>query len=178
VGNPGFIVPFAAVNRRGSPAFLDGWHKHHLITTQCMADRELQPIFNAMRSYGANLHDFRINGMLLPAIENQAHAANLPLHIVGHKIYNMWVHEHLHAIRRFCGVFQAAPAARSYAAVILGFLTLAYLRRAVASVGYGSIDETPLLNLSDRDIGTILRAVERLAVHSRQKKCGPQAALS
>lgn len=178
VGNPGLIVPFAAVNRRGSPAFLDGWHKHHLITTQCIDDQELQPIFHAMRVHGANLYDFRINGMLLPAIESQARRANLPLHIVGHKVYNMRVHEHLHTIRRFCGSFQVAAVAQSHAAAILGFLTLAYLRRAVTSVGYGSIDETPVLNLSDGDIHKILRSVERLATHSGQKKCGPEAALS
>lgn len=129
----------------------------------------MQPIFNAMRAHGVNLQDFRFNGMLLPAVETQAQAANLPLHVVGHTAYNASVHEHLHTIRRICDSIRVT-AVRHYAAIALGLFTLVYLRRAVVSVGYGSIDETPLFSLANGDVDPILMAAQSRLLSAADKK--------
>jgi hypothetical protein len=171
------ITPFASVNSRGSPNYLDGWHKHHVFTSQCRNDRELHLIFVAMEARGVSLNDFRFNGMLLPAVERESHRANLPLHVVGHKFYNHGLLEHLHQIRRLCDTTKTARG-RNFAAAALGLFTLAHLRRAIRSVGHGSIDETPILGLTDVDIDCVIAHCESGCDPLWTKKCGREAAFS
>jgi hypothetical protein len=171
------ITPFASVNSRGSANYLDGWHKHHVFTSQCRNDRELNLLFVAMEARGVSLNDFRFNGMLLPAVEKESRRANLPLHVVGHKLYNKGLLEHLHQIRRFCETIRT-DAVQNFAAAALGLFTLAHLRGAIQSVGHGSIDETPILRLTDADIDRVIARCESGCDPLWTKKCGREAAFS
>lgn len=92
-------LPFAAVNVRGRPGFVEGLQRHHLIPRAVSRSAALARFLTAIEAYGT-LHDFRRNGLMLPARETGAIRMGLPLHRGPHRSYSEMVAERLGAIER------------------------------------------------------------------------------
>lgn len=89
---------FATVNRAGSACFRKGWQKHHLLPRQIASRRGFASLFAAIRPAALWLDDFDRNGVLLPASEQAASRARLPLHRGPHRAYNELVIERVGTI--------------------------------------------------------------------------------
>ena len=92
-------VPFHAVNRPHHPGYVDGLQRHHLIPRALPQQRCFVSLFAALGNQ-AGLHDFRRNGMMLPAREAAALRMGLPLHRGPHRTYSEMVAERLGEIER------------------------------------------------------------------------------
>ncbi|MCX7677311.1 MAG: AHH domain-containing protein [Alteraurantiacibacter sp.] len=62
--------------------------RHHLIPRQLLRDRRLARLFDAVGRERIGLDDFRVNGLLLPSVEQAAMVLGLPLHRGPHRRYN------------------------------------------------------------------------------------------
>lgn len=89
---------FATVNRAGSACFREGWQKHHLLPRQTASRRGFVSLFAALRPAAVWIDDFDSNGVLLPATEEAASHARLPLHRGPHRVYNELVFERVGTI--------------------------------------------------------------------------------
>ena len=94
---PGPRIPFAAVNRPDRPGYVAGLQRHHLIP-RALVERRCFAVLLASLAGLAGLHDFRRNGVLLPASEEGAVRMGLPLHRGPHRDYSAMVAERLGAI--------------------------------------------------------------------------------
>ena len=90
-------IPFRAVNRPGWPGYVRGLQRHHLIP-RALENRACFTTLFAAIGGRELLHDFRRNGLLLPASEEGAIRMGLPLHRGPHRDYNAAVADRLGAI--------------------------------------------------------------------------------
>ena len=121
-GNRGGSLPFAAVNRPGRPGYARDLQRHHLLPRQAIGWPALQGMFEAIGHQRIGFHDFRRNGMLLPARESAVVRLGLPLHLGPHREYNCMVIEKL-------GIIEAGWA-RQRARRVLFFWVVAVITLA------------------------------------------------
>ncbi len=88
-------LPFRSVNRPGKPGYSAGMQRHHLLPRQVLLDRKLMRLFDAVGRELVGFDDFRVNGLLLPSLEQAALVLGLPLHRGPHRRYNEVVAERL-----------------------------------------------------------------------------------
>ena len=84
-------LPFRAVNRRGTPTYDPALQRHHLLPRQLLGRRCFGAFFRALGHERIGFHDFRRNGLLLPAREEAVERLALPLHRGPHHDYNAMV---------------------------------------------------------------------------------------
>ncbi|WP_338465836.1 AHH domain-containing protein [Novosphingobium sp. ZN18A2] len=98
-------LSFRAVNRPGDAAYDAGLQRHHILPRQLLRRRSLAAMLEALGAERTGFHDFRRNGMLLPASRVAARRIGLPLHRGPHRHYNEMVIERV-------GRIEAAWSAR------------------------------------------------------------------
>ena len=86
-------LPFRAVNRKDTPGYQPGMQRHHLLPCQLLSQRCFGPLFDSIGRDRLGFHDFRSNGLLLPASGESALRLLLPLHRGPHRDYNAMVAE-------------------------------------------------------------------------------------
>lgn len=86
-------IPFRSVNRKDKPDFQPGMQRHHLLPCQLASQRCFGPLFDAIGRDRLGFDDFRLNGLLLPAVGEWAFRLGLPLHRGPHRDYNTMVAE-------------------------------------------------------------------------------------
>ena len=86
-------IPFRSVNRRGSSGYDPGFQRHHLLPRQLLNRRCFGRFFRALDYRSVGFHDFRANGLLLPANEEATLRVGMPLHRGPHRAYNEVVME-------------------------------------------------------------------------------------
>jgi hypothetical protein len=124
-------LPFKAVNTRGQPDYQPGMQRHHLLPRQLMFHRSLAPMLDAVGRDQVGFSDFRRNGVLLPASDEMAERAGLPLHRGPHRRYNAMVAERIGQIEAgWARRRSASPlSAQAEAAMRLKLLQKALRRR-------------------------------------------------
>lgn len=87
------IIPFRAVNCWGAPGYRPGLQRHHLIPCELLTKPCFGRVLNALGEERNRMHDFRRNGLLLPATDSAAASLGLPLHRGPHRRYTELVFE-------------------------------------------------------------------------------------
>ncbi len=121
-------LPFRSVNRPGKPGYSAGMQRHHLLPRQLLRDRTLVRLFEAVGRDLVGFDDFRVNGLLLPSLEQAAMVLGLPLHRGPHRRYNEVVAERLGQIE---AGWQKARAACSDQAARDVLMRMRLLQRAL-----------------------------------------------
>ncbi|KAH2819199.1 hypothetical protein KXV85_003561, partial [Aspergillus fumigatus] len=86
-------LPFRAVNRAGSIDYDPGLQRHHLLPRQLLSRPCFAAMFDMIGCDRLGFHDFRRNGLLLPADGAAAMRMGLPLHRGPHRDCNALVVE-------------------------------------------------------------------------------------
>lgn len=86
--NQRVVLPFGSVNVAGQPGYSPGLQRHHLIPRQLLGSAALGRMIARLGLDRLGFHDFRRNGLLLPASEAAALRIGLPLHRGPHRGYN------------------------------------------------------------------------------------------
>lgn len=86
-------LPFRSVNVAGRPGYAAGLQRHHILPRQLLGSGSLGPMIGALGVCRLGFHDFRRNGLLLPASDEAALRIGLPLHRGPHRSYNEMVSE-------------------------------------------------------------------------------------
>ncbi len=87
------IIPFRAVNCRDASGYRPGLQRHHLIPCEILTKLCFRRVLSALGPEQSRLHDFRRNGLLLPANDDAAASLGLPLHRGPHRRYTELVFE-------------------------------------------------------------------------------------
>lgn len=87
------VLSFRAVNRKGHPGYDPGLQKHHVLPRQLLGLNCFDAMFEAVKRERPLFHDFRSNGLLLPAREAASLRMGLPMHRGPHRHYNTMVIE-------------------------------------------------------------------------------------
>ena len=120
---PGPPIPFAAVNRPGYPGYQPGLQRHHLIPRALVERGCFESLLRGL-GLRAGFHDFRRNGVLLPASEEGAVRMGLPLHRGPHRDYSAMVAERLGEIESRWSVRRDRHEALRAVAALQGRLRL------------------------------------------------------
>lgn len=88
-------LPFRSVNVRGSPGYNAGLQRHHVLPRQLLDARGITDLIEGVGVNTLGFHDFRRNGLLLPATDEAAMRLGLPLHRGPHQSYNELVIERM-----------------------------------------------------------------------------------
>lgn len=80
-------LPFRAVNVQGSPGYMPDLQRHHILPREVLGKASLDCLFATIRPERVGYHDFRRNGLLLPATEPAVVRTGLPLHRGPHVRY-------------------------------------------------------------------------------------------
>ncbi len=121
-------IPFRSVNVPGKPGYKGGLQRHHLLPRQLLGRRAFTRMICAIGPERIGFHDFRRNGLLLPATEQGAQAIGLPLHRGPHSTYSEMV------IERFGQVEMGWSRTRRYddeLAALEALMRLDLLQRAL-----------------------------------------------
>mgnify|MGYP002885719553 CR=1 FL=1 len=94
----------------GRPGYAPGLQRHHLVPRQVLKSAALGHMIARIGVSRLGVHDFRRNGMLLPASEHAAIRFGLPLHRGPHHRYNELVMERAGQIEAQWGRQRAAGA--------------------------------------------------------------------
>lgn len=86
-------ISFRLVNRRGMPGYNPALQRHHLLPQQLLSSRCFSAMFDAIGPERLKFHDFRTNGLLLPATDQASLRTGMPLHRGPHNRYNAVVME-------------------------------------------------------------------------------------
>jgi len=86
-------LPFGSVNVAGQPGYAPDLQRHHLIPRQLLGSEALGSMIGRLGTDRLGFHDFRRNGLLLPATEVTALRIGLPMHRGPHRCYNELVLE-------------------------------------------------------------------------------------
>lgn len=86
-------LPFGSVNVPGQPGYAPELQRHHLVPRQVLGSNALGRMIARLGIDRLGFHDFRRNGLLLPASEVTALRIGLPLHRGPHRSYNELVLE-------------------------------------------------------------------------------------
>lgn len=82
------MLPFSSVNVPGRPGYSPDLQRHHLIPRQVLGSASIGRMLARLGIGRLGFHDFRRNGLLLPASEHAALKFRLPLHRGPHRDYN------------------------------------------------------------------------------------------
>lgn len=80
-------LPFRAVNQPGQPGYNPGLQRHHVLPRQLAATPGLVAMIEELGEE-LGIDDFRRNGLLLPATDQEAKRMALPLHRGPHREYS------------------------------------------------------------------------------------------
>jgi hypothetical protein len=129
-------LPFRTVDRRDSPGFEPGMQRHHLMPLQLLKAHCFGPLFDEIGRERLDLHDFRANGLLLPASDGAAVRIGLPLHRGPHRTYNEMVAERVGQVESGWSSLRlrAPEVALDQALMRLGLLQRALKRRLLSPV--------------------------------------------
>lgn len=86
-------LSFRAVNMQGRPGYVPDLQRHHLLPRALLGKPSLDCLFATIKPERVGYHDFRRNGMLLPATETGVLRLGLPLHRGPHGRYTELVLE-------------------------------------------------------------------------------------
>ena len=86
-------IPFRSVNMPGQAGYHPGLQRHHLLPRALLGRRAFSPMIAMLGTDQVGFHDFRRNGLLLPATESGAVRIGLPLHRGPHGTYSEMVTE-------------------------------------------------------------------------------------
>jgi hypothetical protein len=86
-------LPFRSVNRRAGFDYQPGLQRHHLLPRELLRRPCFARLIGRLGTRAIGFHDFRRNGLLLPASEPTALSTGLPLHRGPHRHYNELVFE-------------------------------------------------------------------------------------
>jgi hypothetical protein len=79
--------------------------RHHILPRQLLLNQQLCKMFDSVGNDRIGFDDFRLNGLLLPAMEQASLVLGLPLHRGPHRIYNEVVTERVGQIEAsWCSV--------------------------------------------------------------------------
>jgi hypothetical protein len=92
---PRAALPFRAVNVPGSRGYSAGLQRHHVLPRQLLDAPGITDLLDEIGVDTLGFHDFRRNGLLLPAIDEEALRLGLPLHRGPHQSYNELVIERM-----------------------------------------------------------------------------------
>lgn len=162
-------IPFSAVNRKGQAGYNPEMQKHHLLPCALERRHALSPILNRGKRHHVDLHDFRINGLLLPATERQARRSRLPLHRGPHPLYSEMVEARLECIQRdWDAKRHIQPVVASQEHLMRLDLLLRALRQKIltASTGRAMLNRNCPLG-SQKDFGTLDDMAELLWQETR-----------
>lgn len=121
-------LPFGSVNVPGQPGYAPGLQRHHLIPRQVLGSQALGRMLARLGLDRIGFHDFRKNGLLLPASEVAAMRIGLPLHRGPHRSYNDLVIERAGQIEAH---WARERAAGSHAADFEALMRFDLLQRAL-----------------------------------------------
>ncbi|MEN7536410.1 AHH domain-containing protein [Aurantiacibacter sp. DGU5] len=129
-------MPFRSVNRRDAPGFQPEMQRHHLLPRQLFFKPCFAKLIEAVGNDRLGYDDFRRNGLLLPATEDAAFSACLPLHRGPHRAYNELVMERFGQIEaRWSRLHRHAPEAALGEALMRLDLLRNALRNKLLNVG-------------------------------------------
>jgi len=94
-GAPRATLPFRSVNLPGRPGYNAGLQRHHVLPRQLLDARGINQLIDGLGEDSLGFHDFRRNGLLLPATDEAAVRLGLPLHRGPHQSYNQLVIERM-----------------------------------------------------------------------------------
>jgi len=94
-GAPRAALPFRSVNLPGRPGYNAGLQRHHVLPRQLLDARGINQLIDGLGEDSLGFHDFRRNGLLLPATDEAAVRLGLPLHRGPHQSYNQLVIERM-----------------------------------------------------------------------------------
>lgn len=86
-------IPFRSVNVPGKAGYTPGLQRHHLLPRALLHRRAFHRMIATLTPDRIGFHDFRTNGLLLPATESGALRIGLPLHRGPHGTYSEMVTE-------------------------------------------------------------------------------------
>lgn len=92
---PRTALPFRSVNVPGRPGYNVGLQRHHVLPRQLLEARGINELIEGLGEDSLGFHDFRRNGLLLPATDEAAVRLGLPLHRGPHQTYNQLVIERM-----------------------------------------------------------------------------------
>lgn len=122
-------LPFRAVNMLGSAGYCAGLQRHHVLPRQVLDAPGITDMIGALGADTLGFHDFRRNGLLLPATDDQAMRLGLPLHRGPHQSYNAVVLERMGQIE--AGWQKRRRGRRSESALIEALFRIDLLQRAL-----------------------------------------------
>jgi A nuclease family of the HNH/ENDO VII superfamily with conserved AHH len=148
------INSFRNANRRRSAHYVDGHHAHHLCPKECARSVPIARLLAEASVFGFNLHDFSLNGLLLPANEAAAKASGLPLHLGSHPRHSrLVIDQMLHIADQTARLGTRFKPKQSYLR-LTAFVSV--LRQSIlAHANHGvvcTLDEIPLHGFTDEDI--------------------------
>lgn len=114
-GAPRTALPFRSVNLPGRPGYNAGLQRHHVLPRQLLDARGIADLIEGLGEDSLGFHDFRRNGLLLPATDEAAVRLGLPLHRGPHQSYNQLVIERMGQDRGGLAKAQARAPGRSCA---------------------------------------------------------------
>ena len=126
---PRRALPFRAVNVPGSAQYCAGLQRHHVLPRQLLEARGIHDLIDAIGADSLGFHDFRRNGLLLPATDEEAVRLGLPLHRGPHQSYNELVIERMGQIE--AGWRKRRRGCRGDRALIEVVLRIDLLQRAL-----------------------------------------------
>jgi hypothetical protein len=88
-------IPFRHINRADTPGFRANMQRHHLLPVALVGRGAINRFLDRIGLEQVGFHDFRRNGLLLPAEERLASQMALPLHRGPHPAYTDLVAERL-----------------------------------------------------------------------------------
>jgi hypothetical protein len=128
-GTPRAALPFRSVNVPGQSGYCAGLQRHHVLPRQVLDARGINELIEELGTDNLGFHDFRRNGLLLPATDEAAVRLGLPLHRGPHQTYNQLVIERMAQIEKGWQKRKRGP--RGDRAVIEALLRIDLLQRAL-----------------------------------------------
>lgn len=122
-------LPFGSVNVPGHPGYTPDLQRHHLVPRQILQLKAFERLIDRLGVDRLGIHDFRRNGQLLPASEQGAMRAGLPLHRGPHRAYNELVIERIGQIESDWSRDRQGESASDFVALMRFDLLQRALRR-------------------------------------------------
>jgi hypothetical protein len=122
-------LPFRSVNVRGADGYCAGLQRHHVLPRQLLDAPGIADLIDEIGADNLGFHDFRRNGLLLPATDEEAMRLGLPLHRGPHQSYNELVIERMGQIE--AGWQKRRRGRRGDHALIEALLRIDLLQRAL-----------------------------------------------
>jgi hypothetical protein len=122
-------LPFRSVNIPGCAGYCACLQRHHLLPRQLLDVRGVAGLISEIGPDSVGFHDFRRNGLLLPATDETAVRLGLPLHRGPHHSYNDLVIERMGQIE--AGWQKRRRERRGAGAAIEALMRIDLLQRAL-----------------------------------------------